>query len=55
MKKHVFFSLLMLLLMCDLCLQAERIMEALELYREENRKMEEYKLACQTVGNEVET
>uniref|UniRef100_A0A8C9Y2Y9 WD repeat domain 3 n=1 Tax=Sander lucioperca TaxID=283035 RepID=A0A8C9Y2Y9_SANLU len=27
---------------------AERIMEALELYKEENRKMEVYKYACQT-------
>uniref|UniRef100_A0A8C9Y067 WD repeat domain 3 n=1 Tax=Sander lucioperca TaxID=283035 RepID=A0A8C9Y067_SANLU len=32
---------------------AERIMEALELYKEENRKMEVYKYACQTAGNEV--
>ncbi|XP_059198830.1 LOW QUALITY PROTEIN: WD repeat-containing protein 3 [Centropristis striata] len=32
---------------------AERIMEALELYKEENRKLEEYKLACQTAGNEL--
>uniref|UniRef100_A0A8C9Y161 WD repeat domain 3 n=1 Tax=Sander lucioperca TaxID=283035 RepID=A0A8C9Y161_SANLU len=31
---------------------AERIMEALELYKEENRKMEVYKYACQTAGNE---
>lgn len=32
---------------------AERIMEALELYKEENRKMEEYKYACQRAGNEL--
>lgn len=32
---------------------AERIMEALELYKEESRKLEEYKLACQTAGNEL--
>lgn len=36
-------------------LQAERIMEALELHKEENRKMEEHKYACQTAGKEVET
>ncbi|KAM6970210.1 WD repeat-containing protein 3 [Aplochiton taeniatus] len=29
---------------------AERIMEALELYREENRKMEEHKYACEHAG-----
>ncbi|KAI3355690.1 hypothetical protein L3Q82_004283 [Scortum barcoo] len=32
---------------------AERIMEALELYKEEARKMEEYKYACERAGNEV--
>lgn len=36
-------------------LQAERIMEALELYKEENRKLEEHKYACQSAGKEVET
>lgn len=30
-------------------------MEALELYKEENRKMEEHKYACQTAEKEVET
>uniref|UniRef100_A0A3B4UMW4 WD repeat-containing protein 3 n=1 Tax=Seriola dumerili TaxID=41447 RepID=A0A3B4UMW4_SERDU len=33
---------------------AERIMEALELYKEENRKMEEHKYACEHAGKEVE-
>lgn len=28
-------------------------MEALELYKEENRKMEEYKYACMAAVNEV--
>ncbi|XP_029314804.1 WD repeat-containing protein 3 [Cottoperca gobio] len=32
---------------------AERIMEALEIYKEENRKMEEYTYACQRAGNEI--
>ncbi|XP_040003879.1 WD repeat-containing protein 3 [Xiphias gladius] len=32
---------------------AERIMEALELYREENRKMEEHKYACVNAGKEL--
>ncbi|XP_077946986.1 WD repeat-containing protein 3 isoform X2 [Gasterosteus aculeatus] len=32
---------------------AERIMEALELYKEENRKMEEYKYACMAAVNEL--
>ena len=36
-------------------LQAERIMEALELYKDENRKMEEHRYVCQTAGKEVET
>lgn len=35
--------------------QAERIMEALELYKEENRKMEEHKYACEHAGKEVKT
>lgn len=30
-------------------------MEALELYREEGRKMEEHKYACENAGKEVET
>ena len=30
-------------------------MEALELYREENRKKEEHKYACENAGKEVET
>lgn len=30
-------------------------MEALELYKEENRKMEEHKYACQAAEKEVET
>lgn len=30
-------------------------MEALELYREETRKMEEHKYACEHAGKEVET
>ncbi len=30
-------------------------MEALELYKDEARKMEEYKYACERAGNEVET
>uniref|UniRef100_A0A7N8YQU6 WD repeat domain 3 n=1 Tax=Mastacembelus armatus TaxID=205130 RepID=A0A7N8YQU6_9TELE len=34
---------------------AERIMEALELYKEETRKMEEHKYACVNAGKEVET
>uniref|UniRef100_A0A3Q3QZH0 Small-subunit processome Utp12 domain-containing protein n=1 Tax=Monopterus albus TaxID=43700 RepID=A0A3Q3QZH0_MONAL len=34
---------------------AERIMEALELYNEETRKMEELKFACENAGKEVET
>lgn len=29
-------------------------MEALELYKEENRKMEEHKYACQTAEKQVE-
>lgn len=37
------------------CLQAERIMEALELYREESRKMEEHKYAYENAGKEVQT
>ncbi|KAM8857319.1 WD repeat-containing protein 3 [Synchiropus picturatus] len=32
---------------------AERIMEALELYREEGRKMEEHKYACERAGKEL--
>ncbi|XP_023258035.1 WD repeat-containing protein 3 [Seriola lalandi dorsalis] len=32
---------------------AERIMEALELYKEENRKMEEHKYACEHAGKEL--
>ncbi|KAF7649870.1 hypothetical protein LDENG_00134890, partial [Lucifuga dentata] len=32
---------------------AERIMEALELYREENRKLEEHKYACESAGKEL--
>ncbi|XP_028250264.1 WD repeat-containing protein 3 [Parambassis ranga] len=32
---------------------AERVMEALELYKEEIRKMEEHKYACERPGNEV--
>lgn len=35
-------------------LQAERIMEALELYKEETRKMEEHRYACANAGKEVE-
>uniref|UniRef100_A0A667YTL0 WD repeat domain 3 n=1 Tax=Myripristis murdjan TaxID=586833 RepID=A0A667YTL0_9TELE len=34
--------------------QAERIMEALELYREEARKMEEHKYACENAGKQVQ-
>uniref|UniRef100_A0A7N6APU6 Small-subunit processome Utp12 domain-containing protein n=1 Tax=Anabas testudineus TaxID=64144 RepID=A0A7N6APU6_ANATE len=34
---------------------AERIMEALELYKEEMRKMEEHKYACENAGKQVET
>lgn len=37
------------------CLQAERIMEALELYREESRKLEEHKYACENAGKQVQT
>uniref|UniRef100_A0A671UDX3 WD repeat-containing protein 3 n=1 Tax=Sparus aurata TaxID=8175 RepID=A0A671UDX3_SPAAU len=33
---------------------AERIMEALELYKEETRKMEEHRYACANAGKEVE-
>lgn len=36
-------------------MQAERIMEALELYREETRKLEEHKYMCQSAEKEVET
>lgn len=36
-------------------LQAERIMEALELYKEETMTMEEHKFACANAGKEVET
>ncbi|XP_056145530.1 WD repeat-containing protein 3 [Lampris incognitus] len=32
---------------------AEQIMEALELYREENRKMEEHKYACENAGKQL--
>uniref|UniRef100_UPI003AAC76B0 WD repeat-containing protein 3 n=1 Tax=Centroberyx gerrardi TaxID=166262 RepID=UPI003AAC76B0 len=32
---------------------AERIMEALELYRDENRKMEEHKYACENAGKQL--
>uniref|UniRef100_A0A3Q3AYF8 WD repeat-containing protein 3 n=1 Tax=Kryptolebias marmoratus TaxID=37003 RepID=A0A3Q3AYF8_KRYMA len=32
---------------------AERIMEALELYRDETRKMEEHKYACESAGKEL--
>ncbi|KAK5890047.1 hypothetical protein CesoFtcFv8_013616 [Champsocephalus esox] len=32
---------------------AERIMEALEIYREESRKMEEHKYACQNAANKI--
>ncbi|XP_068185981.1 WD repeat-containing protein 3 [Antennarius striatus] len=32
---------------------AERIMEALELYKEENRKLEEHKYVCETAGKEL--
>lgn len=35
--------------------QAERIMEALELLKEETRKMEEHKYACEAAGKQVET
>lgn len=31
------------------------MMEALELYKEEGRKMEEHKYACEHAGKEVET
>lgn len=30
-------------------------MEALELYKEETRKMEEHKYACENAGKEVDT
>lgn len=33
--------------------QAERIMEALELYREESKKLEAHKAACEVAGKEV--
>ncbi|XP_034042043.1 WD repeat-containing protein 3 [Thalassophryne amazonica] len=33
---------------------AERIMEALELYREETKKMEEHKYACEKAGKELQ-
>lgn len=36
-------------------LQAERIMEALELYKGETRKMEEHRYACESAGKEVES
>lgn len=36
-------------------LQAERIMEALELHREETRKLEEHKYLCRSAEKEVET
>uniref|UniRef100_A0A8D3BLN1 WD repeat-containing protein 3 n=1 Tax=Scophthalmus maximus TaxID=52904 RepID=A0A8D3BLN1_SCOMX len=32
---------------------AERIMEALEIYKEENRKKEEHKYACESAGKEL--
>lgn len=34
-------------------LQAERVMEALELYRSESRKMEEHQIACQSAGKQL--
>lgn len=37
------------------CVQAERIMEALELFQEESRKLEDHKYACQAAGRQVET
>lgn len=40
---------------CVISIQAERIMEALELYKAEARKMEEHKYACERAGKEVDT
>lgn len=34
--------------------QAERIMEALELFKEESRKLEDHKYACEAAGKQVE-
>lgn len=36
-----------------LCLKAERIMEAIELYREETAKLEQHKVICRAAGKEV--
>lgn len=51
----IFFFVDFLLLLCFFfSVQAERIMEALELYKGEARKMEEHKYACENAGKEVE-
>lgn len=34
-------------------LQAERIMEAIELYREESKRLEEHREACEAAGKKV--
>lgn len=39
----------------SLSVKAERIMEALELFKGETRKMEEHKYACEAAGKQVET
>lgn len=44
-----------LLTACFFPVQAERIMEALELFKEENRKMEEHKYVCEAAGKQVAT
>lgn len=49
------FSLFVRFFFFDFFLQAERIMEALELYKGETRKMEEHRYACESAGKEVES
>lgn len=38
---------------CSYAAQAEQIMEAIELYREEMAKLKEHKAICKAAGKEV--
>lgn len=41
------------LMCCSCAAQAERIMEAIELYREETAKLKEHNAICKAAGKEV--
>lgn len=52
---HLSFVLacLVSLMCCSCAAQAERIMEAIELYREESAKLKEHNAICKAAGKEV--